>query len=105
MTTPNEIECELELQQRGKANQIKELEKTESRNYYSNTQNGIWTLQQHYLPFAELLKKETENALTTLVAREIISRCSDYMSDYMEIVDPIGTDTIALKTLIDSYTS
>ena len=57
------------------------------------------------MPFAELLKKETENALTTLVAREIISRCSDYMSAYMEIVDPIGTDTIALKTLIDSYTS
>ena len=105
MTTPNEIEYELELQQRGRAKQIKELEKAESRNYYSNTQSGRWTLQQHYLPFAELLKKETDKALTGVVTRANIARCAGYIDAYMEIIDPIGIGAIALKTLIDSYIS
>ena len=55
------------------------------------------------MPFAELLKRETDNALPTLVARTNISRCAGYMNAYMEIIDPIGIGTIALKTLIDSF--
>ena len=63
MTTPNEIEFERQLQQRGASKEIKELELKERQNYYSGTKSGRWTLQQHYFPFAETLRQINAKAL------------------------------------------
>jgi len=103
MDTTNEIEYELELQQRGRFNEVKKLEKAESRNYYSNTQSGRWTLQEHYKPFAELLEEQNKKALEGIITRTNISKCALYMKSYMEIIEPLGIAAITLKTLIDSY--
>ena len=103
MDTTNEIEYELELQQRGRFNEVKKLEKAESRNYYSNTQSGRRTLQEHYAPFTELLEEQNKKELKGNITRTNISRCVLYMQSYMEIVNPLGIAAITLKTLIDSY--
>ncbi len=103
MTTPNEIEYELELQERGRFREIKDLEKAESNNYYSNTKSGRWTLQEHYAPFAAVLKEENEKALAGNITRTNISRCVLFMEDYMEKISPLGIAAITLKTIIDSY--
>ena len=103
MNTPNEIEYELELQQRGRFNEVKKLEKAESRNYYSNTQSGRWTLQEHYAPFAKTLEEQNKKALEGNITRTNISKCVLYMQSYMEIIEPLGIAAITLKTLIDSY--
>ena len=103
MNTPNEIEFERQLQQRGAKKEIKELEKREGQEYYSTTKSGRWTLQEHYAPFSELLKEVNKKALTGIVTRTNIARCVLYMESYMETLSPQWIAAVTLKALMDSY--
>ena len=105
MDTPNEIEFERQLQQRGIRNEVKELEKHERRNYYSATKSGRWTLQQHYFPFAEALREINANVLDPKgsITTTNISICVLYMEYYMQILNPEWIAAVTLKTLIDCY--
>ena len=105
MNTPNEIEFERQLQQRGRRNEVKELEKKESRNYYSGTKSGRWTLQDHYFPFAEALREINAKVLDPkgCITATNISICVLYMEHYMQILNPEWIAAVTLKTLIDCY--
>ena len=105
MTTPNQIEFERQLQQRGASKEIKELELKERQNYYSGTKSGRWTLQQHYFPFAETLRQINAKALDPKgsITTKNISMCVLYMEHYMKILNPEWIAAVTLKVLIDSY--
>ena len=81
MDTPNEIEFERQLQQRGRRDEVKELNKQESRKYYSGTKSGRWTLQDHYFPFAEALREINAKVLDPkgCITTTNISICVLYM--------------------------
>ena len=61
MTYTNEIEHETELIRRGRLRVIKDMEDKESKEYYSQTTSGRWTLQNHYMAFAEVIEEITTN--------------------------------------------
>ena len=83
MTYPNEIEHETELIRRGRQKAIKEMEAKERKEYYSQTTSGRWTLQDHYMPFAEEIEEITANAKYKATSSNINGCC--------EIIDNIIT--------------
>ncbi len=106
MTTPNEIEYERELIRRGRQKTIKELEEKERQEYYSQTTSGRWTMQQHFMPFAESLEEITRGAFEGIIKRTNISRCCRVIDALIDYLNPNGTfhiSAITIKVIVDSY--
>ena len=106
MTTPNEIEHEQELIRRGRLEVIKDIEDKEKKDYYANTKSGRWTLQDHYLPYAEKLEEMTASAEKGTITTTNISMCVKIMRRLIDFLEPHGNFHIsatALKTIIDAY--
>ena len=108
MTYPNEIEHETELIRRGRQKAIKEMEAKERKEYYSQTTSGRWTLQDHYMPFAEAIEEVTANAKYKVTSRNINGCCEIRDNIIKEQINPHGAlylSSITLRTIVDSYTA
>ena len=106
MTYPNEIEHETELIRRGRMRVIKDMEDRESREYYSQTTSGRWTLQDHYMAFAETIEEITANAKYKVTTSNINGCCEIIDNIIKEQLNPSGAlylSSITLKTIVDSY--
>ena len=99
MTTPNEIEYERELIRRGRQKTIKELEEKERQEYYSQTTSGRWTMQNHFMPFAESLEETTKGAFEGIIKRTNISRCCGVIDALIDYLNPNGAFHISATTI------
>lgn len=108
MTTPNEIEHEQQLINRGRKAALDAIHKAEDLSYYSSTQAGRYTLQAWMPVFIHALETITANSEAACDAGKAYNknflRCCSEVRSYIELCSVEVLSLITLKVIEDSYT-
>ena len=101
MTTPNEIEHELNLIRGGQKKAVEKLKKEEDRNYFSNTAPGRKMQQKYVVYFAQRIVQITEEKSKKLITVDNWSACCVEVQKILKAIDALDVAWITIKTIQD----